>query len=165
VAGHGPEPKDPATRQRRNAVSTGSVIEAEPARMPALGTYRPKRDPADLEEPQIRWHPETRRWWKTIWASPIAGRWIDAHAIGLRSLARLIDDFWRASTPDLAKQIHAEIRLAEREFGLSVMAARSLNWEIRRPLPREERAAPLAPGADPRKILTMDRRSVAGAGG
>src|SRR6185503_3451547 len=107
MAGHGPDPKDPEVRARRNRVSTAGVIEAPPAKMPALGRYRPRRFPEATEEGLVQWHPETRRWWKTIWASPIAGRWIDAHAIGLRSLARLVDDFWRAGTPDLAKQLHA----------------------------------------------------------
>lgn len=150
-----PDPKDPAVRQRRNHVSTAGVIDAQFATMPPLGARRPDK---------TAWHPETRRWWRTIWASAISGRWIDAHVPGLRQLARLVDDYWRATDPVTAKQIHAEIRMQSREYGLSPMAARSLNWEFRRPIPHQDTPSPLPPGADPRSILTAPSRRRAAGG-
>jgi hypothetical protein len=157
----GPPPKDPAARARRNRTSTAGVIDAAPARMPALGRHRPDSSSGS----PIAWHPETRRWWRTIWSSAIAERWIDAHVPSIRALARLVDDFWKAPNPTEARQIHAEVRLASREFGLSLLAARSLNWELRRPAAApEKQAAPLPPGTDPRSILTApSARRVAGS--
>jgi hypothetical protein len=149
-------PTDPAQRQRRNRASTAGVVAAAPARegkrLPPLGRTRPDATAGP-------WHPETRRWWRTIWSSAIADRWVDAHVPGLRALARLVDDYWRSSSPAEAKQLHAEIRMASREFGLSPMAARSMGWEFRRPkLDEGTVRSPLPPGADPRKVLTLDTR-------
>jgi hypothetical protein len=150
----GPLPSDPQLRQRRNRVSTAGVIDAAPARKPSLGRKRPDG---------LDWHRETLRWWRTIWASAIAERWVDAHVGGLRAMARLFDDFWKATTPAEAKQIHAEFRQAAREFGLTPFAARSMGWEFRRPQASgPEPASPLPPGADPRKMLAMPARRRAG---
>jgi hypothetical protein len=151
-----PMPKDPETRQRRNRASTAGVIEAAPATMPALGTRRPD----STREKPVPWHSETRRWWRTIWASAVAERWVDVHVPGLRALARLVDDYWRATSPGDARALHAEIRMMGREFGLTPMAGRSMGWEFRRRQSDEQPkgAAPLPPGADPRKVLSLEGR-------
>jgi hypothetical protein len=148
----GPAPKDPESRARRNKPSTaGVVVEASGAQAPTLGTKRADGKP---------WHGRTRRWWREIWASGLSGRWIDAHAGGLRMLAELVDDFWQATSPADRRAIHAEVRLASREFGLSLMALRSMGIEVRRPVAAEPppKGEPLPPGADPRKVLSIDQR-------
>lgn len=89
---------------------------------PAIKVPLPEREPA--------WHAMTTAWWETIWASPMVGEWVDADVPGLLSLAKLVDAFW-VTTVD-APKIHAEIRMASREFGLSPLSRRSLQWEIRR---------------------------------
>jgi hypothetical protein len=149
----GPSPKDPETRARRNRASTAASIEAEAAGMAQLGRKRPNGQ---------AWRPQTRRWWREIWGSGLSGRWIDAHVGGLRMLAEIVDDFWAAETAADRRAAHAEIRLASREFGLSLMSLRSMGIEIRRPQAASAPPpAPLPPGTDPRKVLSLDDRRAA----
>lgn len=162
----GPQPSE--NPQRRNRKATASVIEAAPAQKtagkpPPLGAFRPDFHEViqggKLVRERTPWHPETRRWWSTIWRSAVAGRFIDAHVPALVALARLVDDFWRAETAAEARALHSELRMAVREFGLTPMAARALGWEFRRPLIESGPTAPkLPPGADPRKILDLSSR-------
>lgn len=114
-----PAPKPAAQRQRKNRTTTAAVLEAGAA----LRITLPERNPD--------WHPMTRSWWAVIWASPMTGEWVDADTPGLLALARLVDAFWSAEAGDAAK-IHAEIRMASREFGLSPLSRRSLQWEVKR---------------------------------
>lgn len=152
-----PLPKEPSQRARRNVDSTAATIEAQPAKMPDLGKNRPD-GPA--------WAAQTRTAWRTWWGSPVAERWIDAYVPTLRQLAVLFDDFYKVTTAIERRAIMAELRISGREFGLSVMSARALGWTVRRPkeeAKRERSAIALPPGADPRKVLTLDsRRKAAG---
>jgi hypothetical protein len=66
--------------------------------------------------------------------------WVDADVPGLVELAQLVEDFWRAAPKDRAK-FRAEIRMSSREYGLSPMSRRSLQWEVRR---LEQAARPAA---------------------
>jgi hypothetical protein len=111
-----PLPKPAATRQRRNKVTSIATLEAAPATRLAL---------------EGKWRPETTKWWNTIWDSPMAGEWVDADVPGLVALARLVDAYWAADI-SLAPKIHAEIRMAQREFGLTPFSRRQLQWEIKR---------------------------------
>lgn len=155
----GPAPKSAATRQRRNRTSTAAVIEA----VRALKTPLPERistwkcascyllpgrhseeffdkeeiHPHDFVGSVVPWNTLTEGWWEVIWASPIADEWVDADVPGLVALAMLWDSFFRFGDA----RIHAEARMASREFGLSPMSRRSLQWEIKRV---EEQRAPLA---------------------
>ena len=116
-----PPMKSPATRQRRNRTTTLATLEAAPATRVDL----PEQPP---EQP---WHQMTLSWWETIWSSPMAGEWVDADVPGLVALAKMWDSFWTAEV-GLAPKIHAEIRMASREFGLTPLSRRGLQWEIKR---------------------------------
>ena len=109
--------KSPATRQRRNRTTTVATLEAASA--------------TRVELPEQVWHPMTLAWWETIWSSPMAGEWVDADVPGLVALAKMWDRFWLADETTMSK-IHAEIRMAGREFGLSPFSRRQLQWEIKR---------------------------------
>lgn len=109
----GPPPKP--NRQRRNRTTTAATIEAAPASRVDLPPYR-------------TWRQATCDWWDVIWASPIADEWADADVPGLLNLAVLQDEF--ATTGDRA--VHAEIRMASREFGLSPLSRRQLQWEVKK---------------------------------
>jgi hypothetical protein len=125
-----PIPKSAATRQRTNRTTTAATLEAAPATR------------IDLPQLSRQWHRMTLSWWETVWASPLVAEWVDADVPGLVALARLVDAFWTSDQAD-APKIHAEIRMASREFGLSPLSRRSLQWEIKRlaaPMP-----APSAP--------------------
>lgn len=166
-----PIPKRPDQRQRRNRTTNAATLEAPAARKVPLPTrYSAWRCDAtvdakdgcrltgaqhDLEhfakaeiEPhefvprEIEWRPMTLAWWETIWASPMAHEWVDADVPGLLALAALVDGFW--STGDA--KIAAEIRLQQREYGLSPLSRRQLQWEIK----RVETGRP-APAAPPRR--------------
>jgi hypothetical protein len=147
-----PLPKNPATRQRRNKHSTARK----------LGGL-----PADVVAPPLpegrEWRAETQAWWADVWASPMAGEFVDGRADihGLFVLAVLVDDFWKKPTTMLA----AEIRLQRQCFGLTPIDRRRLQWEIergeeasdrtrrRRSAPAPKPAADGGVPADPRSVL------------
>jgi hypothetical protein len=162
----GPAPKASAQRQRRNLRSTAARLEAAPATKIGLPDIRWSSitclqcrlakwshtrkwfdecevDPHDYDPAPIAWRPTTLAWWETIWASPMAAEWVDADVPGLLNLAVLVDEFWTFGE----SKIHAEIRQASREFGLSPLSRRTLQWEIH----RVESVRPAAPSAAPRR--------------
>lgn len=110
-----------------------------------------------------RWRAETKAWWADVWASPMAGEFVDGRADihGLFVLAVLVDDFWSEPTTALA----AEIRLQRQCFGLTPIDRRRLQWEIergeeatertrrRRAEPAPAAAASGGQAADPRSLL------------
>ncbi len=139
----GPIPKDPATRQRRNKAATAAEL---PAAGVAFGHELPKGD----------WHQRTRDFWRRIWASPMATRYVEADLDGLYVLAGLMDQ-WHVGpqTPMLA----AEIRLQRVPYGLTPIDRNRLQWKIEPPAakPAEPQPEQKRPAFDPRKVLEMKR--------
>lgn len=144
-------PKPAAQRQRRNRITTAAVLEAGPAQKVELPAARPSAvwcahcslplwdhdrkhfeeadvDPHDKEPAALDWLKPTKQWWDTIWASPMVAEWVDADVPDLLAIAVMVDEFWRSGDT----RIHAEVRMASREFGLTPMSRRSLQWEIKR---------------------------------
>lgn len=80
MAGAGPPPKPAGQRRRRNA-TPGK------AQLPAAG----RRGPAPKLPGASTMLSETRAWWKLVWASPAATRWVPADLPNLHRLARLHD--------------------------------------------------------------------------
>lgn len=114
----GPMPKDPTMRQRRNRTSTRAVLEPESNPI--------KRRPPLPDNPMGEWNDLTVRWWKDVWSSPLSGEFLRADLGSLFRLAILVDKFWKTGKLALAK----EIRLQEREFGLTPMSRRRLQWQV-----------------------------------
>lgn len=154
----GRPPKDPAVRQRTNKIATEAELDAEPA----PGFRAPPLRKALFNGAEI--HPETRRWWRTIWRSPMAPRWIEADVLVLEMIARLRNE-WNAAerpTATLAKEIAAQ----EQRVGLDLMGRKRFDWRItgpgqRPPAPAETtstRSTPRTPSAadDPRNVLMAD---------
>ena len=114
----GPMPKNPTLRQRRNKSSSRAILPAEnkPIR------YAP-RLPDVIED---GWHGLTRAWWRDIWSSPLRHEFLRADLGALFRLAILVDSFWKFRKLEIAK----EIRLLEREFGLTPLSRRRLEWTI-----------------------------------
>lgn len=108
-------PKPSNQRQRRNTTTTAATFEAAPATRVELPDER-------------EWHRLTLAWWDTIWKSPMAQEWVDADVPTLLLIADLVDRFWLTGDSKVA----AEIRMQQREFGLTPMSRRSLQWEIKR---------------------------------
>jgi hypothetical protein len=144
----GPMPKDPAIRRRRNHAATRATLEAEEQprqRAPSL--------PARAEGTE--WHKLTRAWWKDVWASPMAGEFLQVDVHGLYLLAELVDAFWEEPSKEMA----GEIRLQRQCFGLTPVDRRRLQWEIERVEEATQRkrrpAAPVEPVDDPRSVLRI----------
>ena len=146
----GPLPKDSKIRQRTNKTSTA-------ARLPA-GTGRRSRHPKLPVEADRVWHPLTRKWWRDLWTSPMAGEYLQADTHGLFALADLVDRYW--STTDERKRLDLakEVRLQRQAFGLTPIDRRRLQWEVdkvedrkKRRVTRERKPEKFA--ADPRENL------------
>lgn len=98
----------------------------------------------------------TRRWWKDLWASPMAGEYLRVDTHALFRLAVLIDKFWRQPSKELA----SEIRLQQQAFGLTPSDRRRLEWTVekveeakdKRDI-RRSREAKIIQSGDPRKLL------------
>lgn len=118
----GPIPKPAATRQRRHRMTTAATFEAPPAAKLDLIAAVPDRT----------WHPRTLATWETWWASPMVAEWVDADVPGLVEVALLVDAFWWAELAADRIKLRAEIRMSSREYGLTPIARRQLQWEIKR---------------------------------
>ena len=110
-------PKPLALRQRRNKAASHTTIEAPPAAR------------VDLTGPH---EPRTLAWWAVIWDSPISAEWVDADVPGLMAIAALWDEFWTALVLADRTKAAAEIRMQSAQYGLTPMARRSLQWEVKR---------------------------------
>lgn len=114
----GPPPKDPSVRAGKHRPrATRAVLPAQSTR----STVPELPDPGD-----DGWHPMTARWWRDVWASPMAAEYLTADEHGLARLAVLVEAFWRQPSPAMA----AEIRLQEQRYGLSPVDRRRLEWTV-----------------------------------
>jgi hypothetical protein len=67
-----------------------------------------------------------QRWWQAVWASPMHFEFVGGDVPALFRLIMLVNSFWWDSKLDVAK----EIRLLEREFGLTPLSRRRLEWSV-----------------------------------
>ena len=143
MAGKGPLPKDPATRQRRNRRPPSTVLGPTPADMPVPHLR--------VHDPERAWDERTRRWWRAIWQSPMATRFLATDREALGSLAILKDMFFKSPTSALS----AEIRLQETRFGFAAGDRARLDWVVQFPevQPPTPLAARTKTGVDPRLTL------------
>jgi hypothetical protein len=145
-----PTPKHSSVRARRNRTSTAATLTADhDVEAPNL----PRRDAG--------WNWQTEKWWRDIWASPMAPEFHQSDQHGLFILAALVDDYWTAGTAKDRAALAAEIRLQRQCFGLTPIDRRRLQWEIERTdeaqdrgrKRRQESATPAQTGQDPREVL------------
>ena len=95
-----------------------------------------------------------RQWWADVWSSPQRHEYLRADLPALFRLVKLVDVFWKTGELSVA----TEIRLLEREFGLTPLARRRLEWHViqteeaidQREIKRRNRAKVVG---DPRDIL------------
>lgn len=156
----GPMPKDPALRQRRNRTSTHALlVTAVAPRMrapvlPELPAKKRKKKGEEIEERQ-EWHPMARRFWELVWDSPMVSEFVRADEPALFRLVFLVDRFWKSGSMAVA----TEIRMLEREFGLTPLSRRRLEWTVavteetkdKHEVNRARRAMPI--DVDPRGVL------------
>lgn len=115
----GPPPKRPELRQRRNKSASRALLPAES--MPIEKAPRLPNHPAG-----DGWHNMARRWWSDVWSSPMHYEFLRGDLPALFRLVLLVDQFWRSGELELAR----EIRLLEREFGLTPLSRRRLEWSV-----------------------------------
>ena len=115
----GPMPKDPAIRQRRNKSSSRALL-------PADSAHLAKRPRLPVSPGADGWHPMAKHWWRYVWDSPMATEFLGGDLPALFRLAVLVDRFWQNGSLDIAR----EIRLLEREFGLTPLSRRRLEWSV-----------------------------------
>ena len=146
----GPIPKDAKTRQRRNKQRSHAILPAE---------YLPrKRAPKLPKHPDgyEAWHDLAIHFWKSIWSSPMHFEWLRGDEPALMRLMILVDTFWRTRRLDYAR----EIRLLEREFGLTPLSRRRLEWQVAQSEGAKDKyerkrigQAKVIDGDDPREVL------------
>ena len=99
-----------------------------------------------------------KRWWEAVWSSPMSYEFLRGDEPALFRLVALVDNFWKSGDMEIAR----EIRLMEREFGLTPLSRRRLEWSVAQAEEatdklerRRVRAARTIDGqADPRGVLS-----------
>lgn len=135
-----PSPKHHTVRARANKASTRATLtEPDPEdiqipELPPMRLVERKRKSRDEDGVvqtetymvEIPWRLETQEWWESLWSSPMASEFHSSDRHGLYRLAVLIDDFWQHPST----QANAEIRLAQKDYGLTPLDRRRLEWTI-----------------------------------
>jgi len=136
----GPVPKHHNTRARTNRSASRATLfelspdEVEIPSLPAMRLVERKRKERDedgviqttTELVEMPWRLETASWWEDTWSSPMASEYHRSDVHGLFRLAVLIDDFWSAPSAKL----NIRIRLAQKDYGLTPLDRRRLEWSI-----------------------------------
>lgn len=185
----GPTPKPAALRQRRNksttaatlptqAVASGFIVPPMPERTrDDARTRRGSRtvtsgdrgvttsETTGFESDTAEWHPNVVSWWTSVWTSPMAQEYAEADRVGgLALLAELWHRWWTESDTRVLATLSTTINQVSRDFGLSPMARRSLQWQIdqgekadERTQKRRQAREPITAGAakDPRRGLRL----------
>lgn len=110
MAGHGPAPKDPSRRARRNAGPEMRVIHADPVDQPKLPTMYEVAE--DGSRRRFAWPARTKQWWK-MWAdSPLSAEFTSTDWSELMDTALLHAQFWQGDM-----KVASELRLRVAKFG------------------------------------------------
>ena len=141
-------PKDPSIRQRRNKSASRALLRPDFA--PRLRAPRLPELPAGE-----KWHLMALHFWRVVWSSPMHYGYLRGDEPALFRLLVLVNSFWTYGKLEVAK----EIRLLEREFGLTPLSRRRLEWSVSqaeeakdRHEQRRSKRATIIDG-DPRKVL------------
>lgn len=123
MAGHGPAPKDPATRRRRNAPPkpTTAVTADDQLRGPAL--------PDDALADGELWHPRTQAWWLTWRKSAQAQAFTATDWDFLIDTALMHHTMWLRGRWEFA----SELRLRAAKFGATPEDRMRLRIQVDRP--------------------------------
>jgi len=141
-------PKNAATRQRTNKHAEQADLDEESERSAADERVKVPKLPLALfggDKP----HPLVAQWWRSIWRSPMASRWLDSDLQGLYQLAMLKQQFIERPTP----QLSGEMRQQEARYGLSPLDRRRLEWNVHGPEKQGKKAAAKREQRDPRDVL------------
>jgi hypothetical protein len=159
----GPAPKNPATRQRRNKQSTNAklslVVNHEVPPMPDADDWIGQitsSDGNEVPDAPVQWSDAVETWWESIWSSPMSNEYHDAdiHQLYLACfyLQQTLNPYLKMSDRlNASKSYEATIK----NFGLTPMSRRSLQWEIERSeeaLAKGAKRRSRTPEADPAPV-------------
>lgn len=178
----GPMPKNPATRQRGNRTATHAklslVVNHEVPPMPLAEDWLGRISSSDgqpVEDAPVEWSQAVENWWESIWSSPMSNEYHDAdiHQLYLACfyLQQTLNPYLKMSDRlNASKSYEATVK----NFGLTPMSRRSLQWEIERseealakgakrrsrtPDPADAPAVPASGVEDPRLAEDEDDRN------
>ena len=134
MPGHGQDPKDASTRQRRNKTSTKAVLHAvENPDIPPLPPADEWLGGIEAEDVEREWPAPVERWWNDIWSSPMSSEFTDSDIHGLYLacfyMAQVLNPWLKMSDRISASKAY---ETQVRNFGLNPMSRRTLQWEIER---------------------------------
>ncbi|MET9480931.1 hypothetical protein [Streptomyces sp. NPDC006638] len=128
MAGHGPPPKDPTKRRRRNGADEAQTI---------IFPDDETRGPELPDEAGIDWHPMTRMWWNTWRESPQASTFTGTDWSFLMDTALMHHSMWDKGQWTLA----AEVRLRAAKFGATPEDRARLKLKVEEPVTAPQRPA------------------------
>lgn len=114
MPGHGPAPKDPSRRARRNSDPVAlRVITAAPVAQPKLPSFDVHVEvDGEMVAQEFRWPARTREWWQ-MWAdSPLSADFTSTDWSELLDTALLHARFWSGD-----HRVANELRLRVAKFG------------------------------------------------
>ena len=120
----GPLPKNPEMRARRNKSSSRAILTLTPDTRMIGKPNLPRLKTKDNED--MEWHPMARKFWEDIWESPMSAEFTHGDEPALFRLVFLVHCFWNKPNIQTSKEISA----LEKEFGLTPMSRRRLEWTI-----------------------------------
>lgn len=136
MAGHGPAPKDPARRRRRNGAAEPltTLTADDELRGPELpdGVLGADKDGVPYE-----WHPRTAAWWQTWRESPQAQTFIATDWDFLLDTALLHHTMWTKGRWEFA----SEVRLRAAKYGATPEDRARLKLKVDDPMVPPQRPA------------------------
>lgn len=125
MAGHGPAPKDPENRARRNSDPAGRTTVVRDGEVRGLAL-----------PDGYGWHEMTRQWWEAWRRAPQAAAFEDTDWLFLLETAKLHSAFWEGDV-----KVAPELRLRVAKFGATVEDRARLRLDITAPAVDGEAAA------------------------
>ncbi len=147
MAGHGPAPKDPSKRARRNRQPEMRVITIDPVDQPELPDIQVEEDG---ELVAFHWPAQTRNWWQ-MWAeSPLSDEFTATDWSELLDTALLHAQYWQGRT-----SVAAELRLRVAKFGATPEDRARLRIQFAAADEAEEKRGSRSSGGRKRKGLKL----------
>lgn len=148
----GPAPKRKEDRRNRNKKLSGDWVvlgSAENITVPKL--------PPLPDSVEMRWSKESRSWWTTVWASPMATQWQEADVPGLVELAMLRQKFIATSDFNLKTKLAPLVASRSDKFGLTPKGRKDLRWVITDEDAESAGLASVSEIANRRRLRATDR--------
>lgn len=173
----GPPPKEASKRARGNKTSTKATLstvinhEVPPLPDPEHWLARPVINGQEVtfggDDKPVDWSPAVKRWWITIWTSPMSNEFHESDTAQLDLACFYLH---QVTNPyiKMAERLAAAAKYEAcvRNFGLTPMSRRSLQWEIEKVTEAQDRrvrrqtdptpAKPAPHAADPREADAED---------